>query len=221
MESLQNQKRLAVELKDESGYYLVACDDRISVKGERNPTRRETAQWIIKGEDPKKRVRLISIYGKYLAAEANTGKMIQVEKGEKDCNRWWRLEETEKGFPKVYLRPSQPQLDYYLMTTYDGKLKWDYFGREKWFCKGLARWIIEIVNKPKSFIEEDENNDEKGGTVVQIGQQVNYNGWSRESSYSYVNSGKNVNHGNGNQINEGVNIRTVHRGQIVNIVKTT
>ncbi|KAL9231666.1 hypothetical protein vseg_006863 [Gypsophila vaccaria] len=215
MESLRN-KKLAVKLKDESGYYLVACNDRKSVKGHRNPTPRDSAQWLIKGEDPQNRVRLMSIYGKYLAAEGQTGKMIQVEKGDKDCNRWWRLEESEKGFPKVYLRPSQQDLDYYLMTMLDGEVKWDYFGREKWFCKKLARWIVEIVDKPKLFIEEAEDGD-NGSIVVQIGQQVNYHGKSRESSY--VNSGSNVNHGNGNQLNGSVNIRTVHKGKIVNITK--
>ncbi|KAK9667337.1 hypothetical protein RND81_14G249300 [Saponaria officinalis] len=225
MESLRNKKKLAVELKDRLGHYLVACDDRRSVKGEENPTRRETAQWIIKGEDPEKLVLLMSIYGKYLAMEGNTRKMIQVEDGEKGCNRRFRLEKTREGFPKVFLRPSIPQLDYYLMTRFDGSLKWNNIGRDKrLIAEALASWTLEIVHKPKPFIkeeEEEEDDDEKRGIVVQIGQLVNYNGWSRESSSSYVNSGKNVNHGNGNQINGGVDIRTVHGGQIVNVVKKT
>ncbi|KAK9667335.1 hypothetical protein RND81_14G249100 [Saponaria officinalis] len=103
------------------------------------------------------------------------------------------------------------------MSVFGGMLTiCESFGRE-W-----SRWTLEIVSKPKPFIkEEEEDDDEKRVTVVQIGQQVNYNGWSRESSSSYVNSGKNVNHGNGNQINGGVDIRTVHRGQIANVVKKT
>ncbi|KAK9667340.1 hypothetical protein RND81_14G249500 [Saponaria officinalis] len=117
-------------------------------------------------------------------------------------------------------------MDYYLMIRLDGTvIKRNYFGIDKYLWllfEALASWTLEIVHKPKPFIEEEkEDEDEKRGIVVQIGQQVNYNGWSRESSSSYVNSGKNVNHGNGNQINGGVDIRTVHEGQIVNVVKKT
>ncbi|KAH9605772.1 hypothetical protein KSS87_011282 [Heliosperma pusillum] len=58
-----------------------------------------------------------------------------------DINILWRLEEPEKGFLKVYLRPSQLDLDYYLMSSFDGKVEWDFLSNalERWISRALCR----------------------------------------------------------------------------------